>query len=226
MEYFLNSLPTNTKEIKRLNKEAEKIHNYEQEVAKLIAQKNTEPKKRGRPKKTEDKKLTSKINRRTERVERNEPIFKEKELELSNEHKELLKAGKTLSYDKDLGLIMSGKSELTKSKSGKYNVNTELKVKKDLNDKIKKGLKKSILTEVDKKFKGYGIRNIDLDYSSDDMEDKEYRSDSSSDEEDIEEYSNILKHLIGHITDKKEKIDKLDAKQAKTIIDKLLKKKK
>lgn len=49
--------------------------------------------------------------------------------------------------------------------------------------------------------------------------------DSSSDEEDVKEYSKILKHLISHITDKKEKVDKRDFKQAKELIDKIKKKK-
>ena len=49
--------------------------------------------------------------------------------------------------------------------------------------------------------------------------------DSSSDEEDLKEYSKILKHLISHITDKKEKLDKKDVKQAKELIDKIKSKK-
>ena len=194
------------------------------DIYKEIGMPIEQPKKRGRPPKVEDKKLTDKINRRLERYEKNEPIFKEQDLEISKTHKELLKAGKTLSMDKDIGTIMKGKSDLIKSKAGKYSVDTELKVKKDLNAKIKKALKQSILSEVDKKFKGLGVRNIDLDYSSDDMHGMGYESDSSSDEEDTEEYSKILKHLVGHITDKKEKIDKTDAKQAKEIINRLIKK--
>lgn len=138
--------------------------------------------------------------------------------------KELKGTYNKLAFDKDIGTIMKGKSDLTKSKSGKYSVETEFNVKNLLNKKIKKALKQSILTEVDKKFKGLGVRNIDLDYSSDDMYGMGYESDSSSDEEDTEEYSKILKHLVGHITDKKEKLDKMDAKQAKEIINKLIKK--
>lgn len=194
------------------------------DIYKEIGMPINEPKKRGRPKKVEDIKLTSKINRRLERAERNEPLFKEQDIEIMKKHKELIKAGKTLAMDKDIGTIMKGKSDLTKSKSGKYSVNTDLKVKKDLNAKIKKALKQSILTEVDKKFKGSGIRDIELDYSSDDMYGMGYESDSSSDEEDTEEYSKILKHLVGHITNKKEKMDKTDAKQAKEIINRLIKK--
>jgi len=194
------------------------------DIYKEIGMPINEPKKRGRPKKVEDIKLTNKINRRLERYEKNEPLFKEQDIEIMKKHKELMKAGKTLAMDKDIGTIMKGKSDLTKSKSGKYSVNTDLKVKKDLNAKIKKALKQSILTEVDKKFKGSGIRDINLDYSSDDMYGMGYESDSSSDEEDTEEYSKILKHLVGHITDKKEKLDKMDAKQAKEIINRLIKK--
>ena len=129
--------------------------------------------------------------------------------------------------------IMKGESELTKGKNGKYSVETELDIKKDLEPKVKRALKKSIISATEKELKGYGIRKkIDLDYSSD--EDKPmrkgkgyyYDSDSSSDEEDLKEYSKILKHLISHITDKKEKIDKLDVKQAKELIDKIKNKKK
>lgn len=175
-------------------------------------------------------KTESAIKRRLERYERNEPKFKEQDIELSKKHKELLKAGKTLSYDKDLGIIMTGKSELGKTKNGKYKVDTELKIKKGLNEKVKKGLKKSIIDELNKNISGSGVRRVDLDYSSDDMYGRGYNSDSSSesdnssDDEDISQYSKILKHLVGHITDKKEKIDKLDAKQAKEIIGKILKK--
>lgn len=181
-------------------------------------------KKRGRPSKVEDKKITDKINRRLERYERNEPLFKEQDIQLSKTHKELLKEGKKISMDKDIGTIMKGKSDLTKSKVGKYIVNTELKVKKDLNTKIKKALKQSILTEVDKKFKGSGIKKIELDYSSDDMFGTGYESES--DNEDNEQYSKILKHLIGHITNEKEKVDKTDVKQVNEILSRIIKKRK
>ncbi len=60
------------------------------------------------------------------------------------------------------------------------------------------------------KGKGYG-------YDSD--------SDSSSDEDDIKTYGKLLKHLVGHIKDPEEKIDKKDFKQAIELIKKIKEKK-
>ena len=162
-----------------------------------------QPVKKGRPKKEEPKPEPPK-----KIIKKEEPIITKPKSKISD----------------NIGTVVDGKSKLVKSNAGKYSVETEINIKKDLNDKIKKALKQSILTELDNKMKGSGIRDIELDYSSDDMYGMGYEIDSSSDEEDTEEYSKILKHLVGHITDKKEKLDKLDAKQAKEIINKLIKK--
>lgn len=219
------SLKRNTNDGKNATMESllafEDINKYMNE--EISSDEEEEPKKV-----KENIKLTKKLDKRVSRYERNEPKFKEQEINISKEHKKLLKEGKTLSYDKDLGIVMSGKSELKKSKKGKYSVDTELNIKKGLNAKVKKGLKKSIIDELDKKIKGSGIKKSDPEYSSDDMYGRGYESvsssDSSSDDEDVEQYSKLLKHLIGHITDKKEKIDKMDAKQSKQLINRILKK--
>ena len=87
-----------------------------------------------------------------------------------------------------------------------------------------------------KKPVGFGVEKIVLDYSSSEDEKpkrkrgrpkkgKGIESDSSSDEEDIKEYGKILKHLIGHIKDPKEKIDPNDYKQAIELIKKIKSKK-
>ena len=139
--------------------------------------------------------------------------------------------------------LMKARSDL-KKKGDKYGVETEMNIKKGLEPKVKRALKKSIDEELDKKLKGRGIRKIKLDMSSDEevkpkrtrgrpKKGKGYYDDestsseeSSSDEEDIKEYSKILKHLVGHLTDRKEKLDPKDAKQAKELINRLIKKRK
>lgn len=139
--------------------------------------------------------------------------------------------------------LMKARSDL-KKKGDKFAVETEMNIKKGLEPKVKKALKKSIDEELDKKIKGRGIRKIKLDMSSDEevkpkrtrgrpKKGKGYYDDestsseeSSSDEEDIKEYSKILKHLVGHLTDRKEKLDPKDAKQAKELINRLIKKRK
>lgn len=109
--------------------------------------------------------------------------------------------------------IMKGRSDLKKTKSGKMAVETELNVRKNLEPKVKRALKKSIIEEVNKKIKG-GTINLDYSSSSD-----EHKSDSESDEEDTKEYSKMLSQLINHIKNKKEPIDK------KKIVDTIVKKK-
>jgi len=116
------------------------------------------------------------------------------------------------------GNISKSRSDLKKNKSGKYEVETKLKVKKGLEPKVKRALKKSIIDEVNKKIKGGSIQ---LDYSSS----EEDKTDSESDEDDIKEYGKMLSHLINHIKDKKEPIDKKDVKQSKELIDVIVKKK-
>jgi hypothetical protein len=93
-------------------------------------------------------------------VRRDEKINAEFE-KLLKSGKELSIAGKKFKYDKHLGIILSGGSELVK-KNGKYTVDTNFKVKKGLSKNIKKTLKKSVLQELDKKMKGSGIRSIRL----------------------------------------------------------------
>lgn len=126
------------------------------------------------------------------------------------------KSGKTKKSIKDViktpttkktykeGNISKSRSDLKKTKSGEMAVETELNVKKGLEPKVKRALKKSIIEEVNKKIKG---GTINLDYSS------------SSDEEDTKEYSKMLSQLINHIKSKKEPLDK------KEIIDTIVKKK-
>ena len=133
--------------------------------------------------------------------------------------------------------IMKGSSELKKI-GDKYNVETELNIKKGLEPKVKRALKKSVDEELNKKISGSGVRKIKLDMSSDEEEIPKktrgrpkkgkgypYNEDSSSDEEDLKEYSKILKHLLSHILDKNERTDPKDVKQAKELIDKIKSKK-
>lgn len=61
---------------------------------------------------------------------------------------------------------MKARSDLKKN-GDKYTVDTEMNIKKGLDGKIKKALKKSIETELNKKMSGGSIRKIVLDYSSD-----------------------------------------------------------
>lgn len=159
----------------------------------------------------------------------NEDIEKEnKKILLS--YKTLKKENKDILRSSKVGNIMKASSEL-KKKGDKYTVDTEMKIKKGLDDKTKKALKKSVIQEFNTKIKGSGVRKIELDYSSSEdekpkkgkgLDDYEY---SSSDEDDIKEYGKILKHLIEHIKDPKEKIDKRDYVQATELIKKIKSKK-
>lgn len=65
--------------------------------------------------------------------------------------------------------LMKAKSEL-KKKGDSYTVDTEMNVRKGLDAKVKRALKKSVVEELDKKISGSGIRKIDLDMSSDEEE--------------------------------------------------------
>lgn len=132
--------------------------------------------------------------------------------------------------------IMKARSDL-KKKGDKYTVDTEMNVRKGLDKKVKSALKKSVISQLDKSISGSGVEKIVLDYSSSEDEKPKKRGrpkkgkgvhedESSSDEEDIKEYGKILKHLIGHIKDPKEKIDKNDFKQAIELIKKIKDKKK
>lgn len=151
--------------------------------------------------------------------------------------------------------LMKAKSEL-KKKGDSYTVDTEMNVRKGLDDKVKKALKKSVVEELDKKISGSGIRKIDLDMSSDEEEKPKRRGrpkkkveessseseeepkrrgrpkkgkgiehDSSSDEDEIKTYGQMLKHLVSHIKDPKEPIDPKDYKQAIQLIKRIKSKK-
>ena len=127
--------------------------------------------------------------------------------------------------------IMKGRSDL-KKKGDKYTIDTILNVKKGLDDKVKRALKKSVIEELDKRIKGGAIQ---LDLSSDEEDEEEMdgeglyagrpRGRGRPRKNDIKTYGNILEHLVGHIKDPKEPIDKKDYKQAKEIIGAIEKKK-
>lgn len=72
-------------------------------------------------------------------------------------------SGKT---SRKTGNIMKARSDIKKN-GNKYTVDTEVNIKKGIDDKIKRALKKSVNEEFDKKIKGSGVRKIVLDYSSD-----------------------------------------------------------
>lgn len=150
--------------------------------------------------------------------------------------------------------LMKAKSELKKS-GDSYTVDTEMNVRKGLDAKVKKALKKSVEEELNKKISGSGIRKIDLDMSSDEepkrrgrpkkkveessseSEEEEPKRrgrpkkgkgieyDSSSDEDEIKTYGQMLKHLVSHIKDPKEPIDPKDYKQAIELIKRIKSKK-
>jgi hypothetical protein len=137
-----------------------------------------------------------------------EKSIKKKEGDLEKEFKKSMKSQSKLIIEGDVGNIMKGKSDLVK-KGNKYSVDTDLDVKKGLDSKVKRALRKSIIEELDRRLEGKGLIS-DSD------------SDSSSDEEDkkreIKNYSKIIKHLISHIEDPKEPTDKKDVRDAKSLI--------
>jgi len=137
--------------------------------------------------------------------------------------------------------LMKGRSDLKKV-GDKYTVDTEINIRKGLEPKIKRALKKSVNDELDKKISGSGIRKINLDYSSSEEEKPKRRrpkkakgltcddyidssSDSDSDKEDIKDLGKMLSHLISHIKDPKEPIDPKDYKQSIELIKKIKAKK-
>lgn len=139
--------------------------------------------------------------------------------------RELTKAEKDKKKYKESNL-MKGRSDL-KKKGDKYTVDTELNIKKGLDGKVKKALKKSVIQELDKKIEGSGLKKIELDLSDDEKPKRRGRPkkgkgfDSSSDEDEFDNYKKILTHLMEHILDKKEKVDIKDFNQAKLLIDKI-----
>jgi len=136
----------------------------------------------------------------------------------SDEHRASLKK-ETKSEPKKRGRpknIMKGRADLDGNK-----VSTELKIKKGLEPKVKRALKKSVIAELDNKMKGGRIRSISLSDSDDDKNGKGFfdsdKSDSDSDDERME-LKKVLKHLLRHIANPKEKKDKMDLQQAKEIL--------
>jgi hypothetical protein len=61
---------------------------------------------------------------------------------------------KTIKTYKESNL-MKGRYDLKKNKSGKYSVDTEMNIKKDLEPKVKRALIKSIIEELNKNFDCY-----------------------------------------------------------------------
>jgi hypothetical protein len=104
--------------------------------------------------------------------------------------------------------IMKGESELVHKKSGKWSVDTKMKISKNLKPVVKRALRKSVVGEIDRNLEKHQIKggSLNLDY------------DSSSDEEEVDEYSKVLKHLVSHITDKHERPDNRDFNQAIDLI--------
>jgi hypothetical protein len=109
--------------------------------------------------------------------------------------KELIKQPKKVKQYK-VGNIMKGRSDL-KKKGDKYTVDTEINVKKGLEPKIKRALKKSVNEELDRKFKG---GSIILDYDDSSSDDEEYiKPVKNIDKNELNNYSKILYHLLEHI---------------------------
>jgi hypothetical protein len=114
------------------------------------------------------------------------------------------------------GNIMKGRSDL-KKKGDKYEVETELNVKKGLEPKVKRALKKSVNEELERGFKG---GSINLDYSdSSSSDEEEEKPKPKVDVKELKNYARMLSHLLEHIEDPKEKPDKKDYKDAKKLID-------
>jgi len=104
----------------------------------------------------------------TDYVKRMEDYVKRrKENEEDKKNRDTSPTSVTNDFDKKkktykTGNVMKGRSDL-KKKGDKYEIETELNVKKGLEPKVKKALKKSVDMELDKQFKG---GNINLDYDS------------------------------------------------------------
>ena len=130
---------------------------------------------------------------------------------LEEEFKKISKTSKKLKPYKDIGEIMRGHSELV-NKKGKLSVDTELNVKKGLEPKVQRALKKSVDKELEKGFKG---GSINLDYSS--SEDENPKGNVNIRE--LKNYAKMLNHLLEHIEDPKEPIDYKDYRDAKGLID-------
>lgn len=115
-----------------------------------------------------DKRIAFQMGRKLDRAEWQDKGYQKDLDKIQKEFEKLMKSGKEISiqgkkykYDKFLGFILTGGSELVK-KNGKYTVDTNFEVKKGLSKNIKKTLKKSVVEELDKKIKGSGVRKIIL----------------------------------------------------------------
>lgn len=111
-----------------------------------------------------------------------------------------------------IGEIMEAKSKIKKI-NDKYEISTDMKVKKGLGPKGKKALKISVNKALDHEFKG---GKINLDYSSDEEPKKPTKK--NIDVKELKNYAKILSHLLEHIEDPSEPIDKKDYKDAKQLI--------
>lgn len=147
----------------------------------------------------------------------------------STEDKIFFTKGKTT---REKNISKKGYSNVLKARSDMtYNddkpvIKTDLKLRKGLKDKEKKAIKKDVIAKLNKQIEGGRfINQAAADAFKGDMSGvgMSINLDSDSDDEmegtGIKTYSNVLKHLIEHITDAKEPIDKRDFKQAKEIID-------
>jgi hypothetical protein len=129
--------------------------------------------------------------------------------------KDFLKKHVKKSKTYEEGNIMKGRSDL-KKKGDKYEVETELNVRKGLEPKVKRALKKSVNEELERGFKGGSI-NLDYDDSSSSDEEEE-KPKPKVDVKELKNYARMLSHLLEHIEDPKEKPDKKDYKDAKRLI--------
>ena len=146
MKQYLSSLVYSDKIDKEMkNKilegiESNKINSLN-DIDKLIS-----PKKEAKPKKINIKKGNKEKKADTMKIE-------EENKKAEKEYKKLSKESKRLKPFKDVGEIMKGKSDLVNNK-GKLSVDTSLNIKKGLDEKIKRALKKSINAELERFFKG------------------------------------------------------------------------
>ena len=118
------------------------------------------------------------------------------------------------------GNLMKARSDLKKN-GDKVSIETEMNIKKGLDSKVKKALKKSIIQEVETKIKGSGVRKIELDLSSEDEKPKKMKGKGIKNNNNLTMYIKVLNHLIEHIIDPDEKIDDKDIKQSIELIRKI-----
>lgn len=227
--YYTSNISKATKDkvIEHIKKQKYSMDEFENLVNELYTNKKEENKK-GLAKRKQNAKDIDEMNKPKNNID----IFindKQKEIDEGLEKRK----NKKKTYKENN--IMKARSDL-KKKGDKYQVETEMKVKKGLDKKVKSALKKSVISQLDKSIEGSGIRKIDLDYSSSEDEKPRKRGrpkkgkgleydDSSDEEDDIKTYGDLLEHLVKHIKDPKEKIDPNDFKQAIELIKKIKSKK-